>query len=60
MTAESRLQAGQRVRIRHGALAGLEGTVLVRRGMSRLLLSVDFLQKGASVAVDDDVLERLD
>ena len=60
MTAESRLQAGQRVRIRRGALAGLEGTILVRRGMSRLLISVDFLQKGASVAVEDDILERLD
>ncbi len=60
MTVESRLMAGHRVRIRRGPLAGLEGTVLVRRGISRLLICVNFLQKGASVAVDDHLLERID
>ena len=60
MTVESRLTAGQRVRIRRGPLAGLEGTVLVRRGISRLLISVNFLQKGASIAVDDHLLDRID
>jgi transcriptional antiterminator RfaH len=60
MTVESRLTVGQRVRIRRGPLSGLEGTILVRRGISRLLVSVDFLQKGASVAIDDHVLERIE
>ena len=32
LTIESRLAPGDRVRIRRGPLAGLEGTVLVRRG----------------------------
>ncbi len=60
MTAESRLAAGQRVRICRGPLSGLEGTVLERRGIRRLLVSVDFLQKGASVAIEDHVLEQID
>lgn len=60
LTVESQLTAGHRVRIRRGPLAGLEGTVLVRRGITRLLVAVDFLQQGASVAIDDYVLERID
>lgn len=60
MTVEARLAKGHRVRIRRGPLAGLEGTVLVRRGISRLLVCIDFLQKGASIAVDDHLLERID
>jgi transcription antitermination factor NusG len=60
LTVESQLTAGHRVRIRRGPLAGLEGTVLIRRGINRLLVSVDFLQQGASVAIDDHLLERID
>jgi len=60
LTVESRLAPGQRVRIRRGPLAGLEGTVLVRRGEARLLVSVDFLQQGASVAIEDYMLEPVD
>ena len=60
LTVESRLVPGNRVRVRHGALAGLEGAVLTRRGTTRLLISVNFLQQGASVEVDDFVLEALE
>ena len=60
LTVESRLVPGNRVRVRHGAFAGLEGTVLTRRGKTRLLVSVDFLQQGASVEIDDFVLEPID
>jgi transcription antitermination factor NusG len=60
LTVESRLAPGNRVRVRRGPLAGLEGTVLTRRGKTRLLVSVDFIQQGASVEVDDFVLEPLD
>lgn len=60
LTIESRLAPGQRVRVRGGAFAGLEGTVLKRRGETRLLVSVNFLQKGASVEIDDFILEPLD
>lgn len=60
LTVESRLVPGNRVRVRHGPLAGLEGTVLTRRGRTRLLVSVDFLQKGASAEVEDYLLERIE
>jgi len=59
LTMESRLVPGQRVRVRRGPLAGLEGTVLVRRGQTRLLVAVNFLQQGASVEIDDFSLERI-
>lgn len=59
LTLESRWMPGQRVRIKRGPLAGLEGTVLKRRGQTRLLVSVEFLQQGASVAVDDFLLEPI-
>lgn len=60
LTVESRLQPGDRVRVRSGLLAGLEGVVLHRRGGTRLLIVVDFLQQGASVEIDDDLLEPID
>ncbi|MGD0382159.1 MAG: transcription termination/antitermination NusG family protein [Thermoguttaceae bacterium] len=60
LNVEQKLAPGNRVRVKQGALMGLEGTVLVRRGVTRLLVSVNFLQQGASVEVDDYLLERMD
>ncbi len=60
LTVEERLAPGNRVRVRRGALAGMEGTVLVRRGKTRLIVTVTFLQQGASVEVDDFNLEPID
>jgi len=57
LTVESRLVPGQRVRVRHGPLEGIEGSVLTRRGKTRLVVSVDFLHQGASVEIDDFMLE---
>jgi len=59
LTVESRLGPGQQVRVRQGAFAGLEGTVLKRRGETRLLVSINFLQQGASVEIDDFLLDPL-
>lgn len=59
LTVESRLIPGNRVRVRHGPFAGIEGTVVTRRGQTRLLVSVDFLQQGASVEIDDFLLEPI-
>jgi transcriptional antiterminator RfaH len=59
LTVESRLAPGDRVRVRRGPFAGIEGTVLHRRGVTRLLVSVDFLQRGASVEIDDFLLEPI-
>ncbi len=57
LTVESRMAPGNRVRIKRGQLAGLEGTVLYRRGETRIVIRVDFLQQGASIAIDDYLLE---
>ncbi len=57
--AESQLEPGAQVRVRSGPLAGQEGTVLRRRGETRLLVAVRFLQQGASVQIDECDLERL-
>ncbi|MFM7245236.1 MAG: transcription termination/antitermination NusG family protein [Planctomycetaceae bacterium] len=59
LTPESRLEAGQPVRVRSGPLQGLEGTVVSRRGEERLLVAVRFLNQGASIELEDVDLERL-
>ncbi len=59
LTMESGLQAGARVRIRSGVLEGQEGVVVNRRGKTRLVVSVDFLQRGASVLIEDFDVERI-
>jgi transcriptional antiterminator RfaH len=59
LTPEARLEPGQPVRIRSGALMGFEGIVLRRANETRLLVAVNFLQRGASVLVDDCQLELL-
>jgi transcriptional antiterminator RfaH len=60
LTIEARLAPGRRVRVRQGPFAGLEGTVLKRRAETRLLVAINFLQKGASVEIDDFSLEPLE
>jgi len=57
MTVEQRLQPGRRVRIKSGAMKGVEGVVVERRGQSRLLVAVDYIQQGVSVAIEDFMLE---
>jgi transcriptional antiterminator RfaH len=59
LTVERRLEAGSPVRIKTGPMQGLEGTVISRRGQTRLLVSVRMLQQGVSVEIDDFVLEPL-
>ena len=59
MTLESRLEPGRRVRIKKGALMGMEGTVVTRRGAERLLVAVQFLQQGVSIEINDYQLEPL-
>ena len=60
LTIERRLMPGRRVRVKAGAMMGMEGTVTSRRGACRLLVAVNFLQQGVSVAIDDYMLEPLD
>jgi len=46
------LQIGQRVRIRSGALDGLEGILVSRNGSHRLVISVDAIQRSLAVQVE--------
>jgi transcription antitermination factor NusG len=59
LTPEARIEPGQVVRVRSGALRGLEGTVIKRRGTQRLMVAVRFLNQGASIELEDVDLETL-
>jgi transcriptional antiterminator RfaH len=59
LTIESRLEPGQHVRVRSGAFAGYEGTVIRREQETLLLVSVRFMEQGVSVRLDDCQLEPL-
>jgi transcriptional antiterminator RfaH len=59
LTVEARLQPGRRVRIKGGALMGLEGTIVCRRAETRLLIAVHYLQQGVSVQIDDYMVEPI-
>ena len=59
LTVESRMESGQRVRVKSGVFAGYEGTVLRREQETRLLVSVQFMEQGVSVKLEDCQLEPL-
>ena len=46
------LKIGQRVRIRSGALSGIEGILLSRNGDRSLVISVDAIQRSLSVRIE--------
>ena len=50
-------QAGNRVRILTGALAGLEGVILRQNGHARFVLSIDLILRSVAVNVDACDLE---
>lgn len=60
LTPEARIEPGRLVRIRSGALMGMEGIVIRRANETRLMVAVNFLQRGASVLLDDCQVEALD
>lgn len=43
------LKAGQRVRVRGGALDGLEGTLLAMKGAATLIVSIELIQRSLAV-----------
>jgi transcriptional antiterminator RfaH len=57
LTVESRLAPGQRVRIRKGLLHGIEGNIIRREGIDRLLIAVEFMARGVSVEINDFAVE---
>jgi transcription antitermination factor NusG len=51
------LAIGDRVRIRSGALRGLEGILILVKGNRRLVLSVTLLQRSVAVELDSGAVE---
>ena len=56
---EAKLVAGERVRVKSGLFRNQEGVVIRRNGKTRLMIAVDYLQQGASLEVDDCLLESV-
>ena len=50
------LREGQRVRVTHGSLDGLEGILLKKKNQMRMVISVSMLQRSISVEIDHDHL----
>jgi transcription antitermination factor NusG len=59
LAPELRLQPGQKVRVKTGVFKGFEGTIIRRENEVRLLISVRYMGRGASVALDDCQLEAI-
>ena len=53
------LKIGQRVRIRSGALDGMEGILLSRNGDHSLVISIDAIQRSLSVRVEGYEVEAI-
>jgi hypothetical protein len=53
------LTAGQRARIRSGALAGMEGIVVRWKNSFRVVLTLEHIQRSIAVEVGGDDLEPL-
>jgi transcription antitermination factor NusG len=59
VSREERLQPGARARIVRGPLAGICGQVVQNKRGLKFVLQVEFLQQGASLEVDSNLLEAL-
>lgn len=53
------LRHGDRVRVKYGPLAGIEGILVRKRSFERLIISAELLQKAVSVEVDTSCIERI-
>lgn len=57
LAPESRIEPGDRVRIKSGQFKGFEGLIVRRQNETRLLVDVRFMNQGASVLLDDCQVE---
>ncbi len=53
------LTVGRRVRVKTGPLAGAEGILIRKKNAYRVVLSLDLIQRSASVEIDVSDLERM-
>jgi transcription antitermination factor NusG len=54
------LRTGQRVRIKNGALAGIEGIVLRKKSGCRVVLTLDLLMQSIAIEVDGEDVDPID
>jgi transcription elongation factor/antiterminator RfaH len=53
------LQAGRKVRIQRGALDGVEGIFVQRRGQTRVVLSVSLIQRSVAIEIEEADVEAI-
>lgn len=53
------LTVGQRVRLKRGPLAGMQGILLRRKGIFRVVISIDLIQRAVAVDVDAVDMEAI-
>jgi len=53
------LTSGDRVRIRSGTLQGLEGILVRKKNLIKLIISLEMLGRSVAVEIDISCLERL-
>jgi transcription antitermination factor NusG len=53
------LQCGDRVRLMEGPLRGLEGLLVRKKSLWKLVVSVEMLQRSVAVEVDSSMVERV-
>ena len=53
------LKQGDRCRVTSGSLAGLEGILVRKKGVARLVLQIDMLGQAAATEVDADLVELI-
>jgi transcription antitermination factor NusG len=53
------LKCGHRVRLRAGPLAGLEGILLRKKNLWKLVVSVEMLQRSVLIEIDASMVERV-
>ena len=53
------LKCGDRVRVKAGPLTGIEGILVRKKNLYRLVLSVELLEKSVALEVDASIVERI-
>lgn len=53
------LKCGDLVRVKSGALSGLEGFLVRKKGQARLIISVNLVERSVAVEIDASTVERV-
>ena len=59
LVPEAKIEKGQRVLVRTGPFKGYEGVAIRRDAKTRLLISIEFLEQGVSMEIDECQLTAL-